>query len=120
MACLCMLTAVPVARAEQAEFAMTVAGCVGRFSAEVEHAWLLQGDQTSILERQREALLSILAAVEANVSQRALLLHRIDVKLAHAALLAASTFGRDKTRALWAQKQSHNYKDRCAGLILDG
>lgn len=109
----------PDAQADMADLATTMAGCAGRFSAELEHAWLMQDDRSEALEAQRESFVTILEAIMPVGSGREILAHRIDAKLAQARLLTIADFGADPTRTRWARQQSRYYKDRCASFLLD-
>ena len=107
------------ATANTPNLAITISGCAGRLSAELEHAWLMQDGQSTALEEQREHFTSILEAIAPVEWEEELLAHRIDAKQAHAQLLKLATFGGSANRAVWARKQSRYYKDHCTRLLLD-
>ncbi len=96
-----------------------MAGCAGRYSAEVEHAWLMQDTRSATVEKQRENFVALLDAMTTRTARQELLHHRIDAKHAQANLLKLATFGTNPIQAAWARQQSQYYKDRCASLLLD-
>ena len=72
------------------------AGCAGRFSAEMEHAWLMGNVEADLFEDRRRTFLSLMEAVMPANSAREVLRYRIENKMAHASLLTISTFGSDR------------------------
>ena len=103
----------------QTNFATTMAQCAGRYSAEVEHAWLMSDPESEVLSQQMENFSSILEAVIPADAGREMLVHRVDAKAAHAKLLSEATFGTDKARAAWAKKQAIHYRKACASYLLE-
>lgn len=97
-----------------------MAGCTGRFSAELEHAWLMQDRQREELEQQRENFIAILDAITPAASARTLLAHRVDAKQAQSVLLKLGEFATDPNQATWARQQARHYREQCASLLLDG
>lgn len=95
------------------------AGCVGRYSAMLEHAWLMQAPEAEEYERLRGAFLSLLDAV-GNTSSPDALNHRIEAKVAQATLLQQASFGTDAARSEWAQERSEEFLASCRYLLLDG
>ena len=55
LAGLCAVSLTAQARADPQRLALTMAGCIGRFSAEMEHAWLMQDARSAVLADQRKA-----------------------------------------------------------------
>ncbi|MEM9707402.1 MAG: hypothetical protein AAF871_01310 [Pseudomonadota bacterium] len=98
----------------------TFAACVGRYSAEVEHSWLLPRRDQSRYESQRSAFLSLLDAVTPDALRPATLNHRIDAKMAHAALLNSALFSLDARQAEWAQRRAAEEIQLCSMLLLEG
>lgn len=97
---------------------MVFAGCVGRMSAEMEHAWLLGQDGEEALER-RAVFLSLLEATSEPAQAREILAHRIASKMSQASLLTVATFGDDTERALRAAEVSQAQVAGCQRLLLD-
>ncbi len=97
---------------------MFMAGCAGLYSAEVEHAWLMQDPQSSALEDQRAEFVAILEALTPADAEAGVLAHRIETKKAHAQLLSLATFGADAHHAAWAKRQSQYLKANCAERLL--
>ena len=98
--------------------AQTFAGCVGRMSAEMEHAWLMQRD-AHLHSEQRLTFLSLLDATAPPGRARALLAHRVETKLAHAALLTLSDFSDDAEQAKGARIRASWHRAACQALLLD-
>ncbi|TCK99245.1 hypothetical protein BXY66_3746 [Shimia isoporae] len=98
---------------------MTFAGCTGRFSAEMEHSWLVADDRAEAFQSERQTFVSILEAAM-NTNHRAVLGHRIQTKHAHASLLAIASFSDDATRARTARLLANDYLEGCRSLILGG
>lgn len=95
------------------------AGCTGRYSAEMEHAWLVNDPRADELQSQRLTFLSLLEATVPMRERRATLNYRIDVKLAHSALLTTASFSEDASRAAKARTMADAYLLSCNRLLLD-
>jgi hypothetical protein len=95
------------------------AGCVGRLSAETEHAWLMGDPAAENLESQRATFISLLSAVTSQNEARRVLTYRIQVKMAHASLLTLATFGADEVRSARARVLAGQYLRSCQNLLLD-
>lgn len=93
--------------------------CVGRFSAEREHAWLMRRADADSLDAQRLTFLSLLDATLAEDSAQQSLSYRIEVKVAHAHLLSVASFGHDARRAEQARTLAATYLSGCQRLLLD-
>jgi len=104
--------------AASSDLTISMAGCAGRFSAELEHAWLMRDAQSAALEDQRAEFLAILDAITSPETKAAVLAHRIETKKAHAELLSLATFGSDVRRSAWAKRQSQHLKKSCAEKLL--
>lgn len=89
------------------------ATCTGRFSALVEHQWLVDGPASEISARQRDHLWALVETV-AGPQEATLALHwRIEAKVAHKALLERAWFAADKV----AENRSAQLLQGCAALI---
>ncbi|MEM1234801.1 MAG: hypothetical protein AAGH70_11815 [Pseudomonadota bacterium] len=97
---------------------MIFAGCVGRMSAEMEHAWLMGEDSDHAADR-RAVFLSLLEATMERDRARDLLAHRIAAKMSQAMLLTLSSFAEDESRAIRAQELSRMEVAACGRLLLD-
>ena len=105
VAVLALLTMTPGVRSDD-DLAMTVAGCVGRFSAEIEFAWLQSDPRSDALSRERARFLSVLDAVQPAGAHDAVMAYRVDAKYAHAALLRRVGFDRDPRQVEAARQRS--------------
>jgi len=99
--------------------ASVFAGCTGRISAEMEHAWLLSRDDADDLEGLRLQLVSLLEAITPPDEARQILHFRIEAKMAHAAMLTTATFGTDPRLVRMAQNQAAQRVRDCRNLLLD-
>jgi len=99
---------------------MVFGGCVGRFSAELEHAWLVGDPASQDIEATRATFISLLEATMPPDSGRYVLTHRLDHKIAQASLLTIATFSRDTDRARAALLSAKTYRRACERLLLDG
>lgn len=96
----------------------TFAGCVGRMSAEMEHAWLLAQEDAAHIAAERASFLSLLEAVSDQDDGRRLLAYRIETKMAHAALLTSAHFAQDIERAERAKQTAQKHLKTCRHLLL--
>ena len=94
------------------------AGCAGRFSAEMEHAWLMGDSESDALQAQRSAFVSLLEAATPEGQERSILSYRIDTKLAHASLLTLATFTDDEQQAQTARSLAQQHLAQCRTLLL--
>ncbi|WP_093324273.1 hypothetical protein [Shimia haliotis] len=97
----------------------TLAGCTGRFSAEMEHSWLIADSRADALQSERQTFASVLEAAILD-DHRAILGHRIETKQAHASLLTIASFSPDPNRARTARLLANDYLESCRSLILGG
>ncbi len=104
--------------AADSDIAFSFAECAGRFSAEMEHAWLLNDPAANAFEQDRASFVSLTDASLAPGQGRAILSHRIEVKLAHAALLQQSSFGTRPDRATMARRVADQHLSTCRTLLL--
>lgn len=123
--CLAALWAAQPARAlpaGPADRAVLFASCAGRYSAAMEHAWLMGKDDTAAQARRRQFLDLIdalrPAAFDAGLTGPALLDARITAKFAQARLLQLATFHTDAARKRRAQAASRRAMAPCAALLL--
>ena len=91
----------------------TIATCLGRFSAEVEHATLLGQDRAEIAAG-REVFLELYETV----GSRALLALRIRAKTEQARLLELAWFGTNARHADLALRKANAQISTCTGLLL--
>ncbi|MFY0632305.1 MAG: hypothetical protein JXQ91_00710 [Vannielia sp.] len=111
---LLLLLALP-ARAEPLE--MQFAACTGRFSALMEHQWLLPDPAVEQTTRRRAAMISLLEAVMPPDTGREVLARRIEAKYAQAVLLTRATFNDDPDDARWAATRAEAAIASCAALL---
>ena len=95
------------------------AACAGRFSAELEHTWLMNDDHTDQIAHRRAQFIDLLEATVPDDQRRHALHLRIDAKVAHASLLTAASFSRDPDRSRWAGQRAKSEIDYCAGFLLE-
>lgn len=116
----CGLVFALTAQQAQAEdpFLNTVAGCVGRLSAQMEHHWLFHDKPTAQIETQRAHMLDILEALTTHQNARSVLSTRIAAKLAHASLLTRAAFSHDPKSMAWARAQSDRQLALCSTITL--
>ena len=87
--------------------------CAGRYSALVEHQWLVDGPGSEVSAVQRDALLSLVGAVLPDDMAATAMGWRIEAKVAQRALLSRAHFGGDA----FAEKRSAQLLQACADLI---
>ena len=102
-----------------AEQLQIFATCTGRYSAIMEHEWLMGRDGTQARE-SRALFLSLLESVrdDAPLPGHRLLDLRLTAKHAFAALLRAADLGTDPVRARRARAVAHNQMGLCRALLL--
>ena len=96
----------------------TFATCVGRFSAQMEHEWLMHSDAADVTEQRRDAMDALLNAVMPADEARGVLARRIEAKFAHAALLQRSVFRGETEDAEWARSYAAALLDDCMSYLL--
>lgn len=94
--------------------------CTGRYSAEMEHAWLMSEADALPSEAKRAAFVQLLEAVAPVNSGPSVLNHRISAKVAHAALLARASFSGDPETKQSAQTQALAHLQACDRYLLQG
>ncbi len=95
------------------------ASCTGRFSAELEHAWLMQTADAEVLELRRAHFEEMLASVTKNEMRSSLLDQRIKAKSAHAHILSMAQFARDPDIVRWARHRAKVEIGYCESLLLE-
>ncbi|WP_299652956.1 hypothetical protein [uncultured Tateyamaria sp.] len=98
--------------------AFDFAGCAGRFSAEMEHAWLMNDPDARHHEEDRATFVTLTEASLAQQQGRAILSHRIEVKLAHSSLLQQATFDTRPRRADAARRMATQHLSACRTMLL--
>ena len=96
----------------QDDVARIFAICTGRFSAALEHAWLVGGEDIGLASQRRAAMLALLEAVAGADDVRMMAL-RLEAKAGQSALMSRASFARDKNAAL----RSAQLLQDCADLI---
>jgi hypothetical protein len=112
--------ALPLSAAERA---LAFAACAGRYSAEVEHDWLLPPGEDPATEARRDAFLALLDAVEPDaiadgVPPHLLMATRIEEKAAQAALLERAAFHTDPLAADAALAAAERRIATCGAWLL--
>lgn len=104
----------------QEGIAQTFAGCLGRTSAELEHAWLLGTPNADALQTQYIAFGDLLQASQPPDDARNILKYRIEVKMAHASLLTNASFEQNEKRAVRSRYLAARHMSACQTLLLSG
>ena len=120
LVCLCLALFLPATARTSENLFEVFAGCAGRLSAEMEHAWLMGDPEASTLEHQRLTFISLLEATQPEDAAHRALTHRIEHKMAQASLLTIATFGVDTRRARIAHAPALTFRHKCEPLLLDG
>ena len=109
--------ALPVTASERA---LTFAACAGRYSAEVEHRWLVAPSDSAGPAQRRDAFLSLLDAVapDAGLPGHRLMAARIEEKAMQAALLARATFHTDPSVAEAAGAAAGRRISACGAWLI--
>lgn len=115
------LTIVSVGAAEALDdLTREFAYCTGRYSAEMEHAWLMSDASAEVPEARRAAFVSLLEAVAPDGSGSSILNYRISAKVAHAALLVRASFSEDAQTQANAKAQARTHLEACDRFLLQG
>lgn len=102
------------------DLVLTFAGCTGRMSAEIEHAWLVSDPRADTFQSQRARFVSILDAILPAERAAEALHHRIEAKMAHRAILSDARFGTDPRRVRLAKRRAQTDVQICKTMLLDG
>lgn len=117
---LIVLIALPMqGRATEQPMMSTFATCAGRFSAELEHAWLLGDARADEIDHRRALFIDLLDATVTEDRRRHALHLRINAKVAHAQLLTEATFSEDVDRSDWAVHRAQSEISYCTGFLLE-
>ncbi|MGP6086609.1 hypothetical protein [Antarctobacter jejuensis] len=104
---------------EPRERTQIFASCLGRYSAIMEHNWLMGEDSAdAVSHREVFEMLLFDVAPASGLSGPEILDMRIRAKMAHAHLLQTSTFHRDPTRKQLATANLRRAIRPCEMLIL--
>ena len=116
---LVLLIVVPVSGwAMDRSLIATFASCAGRYSAELEHAWLMSNENSEEIAIDYHQFVDLLgAAVPPDQRKNALNL-RIHAKLAHSRLLSHATFTNDEEQARWAVRRARSEIAYCQSFLL--
>jgi len=106
-------------RATEDPLVSSFAVCAGRFSAELEHAWLVSDARADEIAHRRAQFIDLLIATVPDDQRRHALHLRIDAKVAHAQLLTVARFSRDADRSQWAVRRAESEIEYCTGLLLE-
>ncbi|WP_162183074.1 hypothetical protein [Pseudooceanicola atlanticus] len=93
------------------------AGCAGRFSAELEHRWLMSRDPGRARHR-RQAMVDLLDAVRPSDRGPEILARRLEAKHAQAQLLQRAEFSTDPAEARMARQRARRAVAGCEALLL--
>jgi len=96
----------------------TFATCTGRFSALMEHQWLMGSAEADRTQARRAAFEEVLLAAMPSDAGPEVLARRIEAKYALAQLLQRVTFGTDPKEADWAADRVRRAIAACDGLVL--
>lgn len=105
------------------ERALSFAACAGRYSAEVEHDWLLDPADSRVTEARRDGFLALLDAVVPDAVEDGMPPHlpmatRIEEKAAHTALLHRAAFHLDPLAADTARAAAERRIAACGAWLL--
>lgn len=106
-------------RAAEDPLVSSFAACAGRFSAELEHAWLMNDVRTDEIAHRRTQFIDLLEATVPDDRRRHALHLRINAKVAHSQLLTTASFSRFADRSKWAARRARAEINYCTGFLLD-
>ena len=95
------------------------ADCTGRYSAELEHAWLAQSADPEILESRRARFEDLLESVSSSATRKTLLDQRIRAKAAHTRILGIAFLAGNADRARWARRRAAVEIGYCESFLLE-
>ena len=117
---LAALPLVPAARANTgSDLVTTFAGCVGRFSALMEHQWLFSDPDAYQTEAERSAMIGLMEAILPAEEASQAMHVRLTSKVAHARLLRRAAFNADSEDATWAVARAEAEIGQCRALMLN-
>ncbi|WP_435259430.1 hypothetical protein ACSBLW_06570 [Thioclava sp. FR2] len=94
------------------------ASCAGRFSALMEHQWLVDGPESERTARMVANMSALVQAVLAEGQGRRALSWRIEAKAAQRALLMQADFGTEAPLRQRAQARAEVLLGACRALLL--
>lgn len=94
--------------------------CAGRYSAEMEHSWLIGDPSADEQAERRASFVALLEAIMPEESGPSVLDHRISAKVAHAALLARASFAEDTETRDQSRVRAARLIRSCDGFLLQG
>ncbi|WP_171133414.1 MULTISPECIES: hypothetical protein [unclassified Ruegeria] len=115
----CLCASAGMLRAQD-DLVKSFASCAGRYSAEMEHAWLINDPKAEDLELRRSGFVELLEATTTAANAQFVLHHRINTKHAHARLLQTASFHSDTDESVTARKLALRLLEQCELLILGG
>ncbi|WP_050528800.1 hypothetical protein [Pseudaestuariivita atlantica] len=120
---LCLASGVAALPQSADERVRAFADCAGRYSAEVEHVWLMGGPARDEIMQRRELFAELVQASlpmaeESGITGRQIIAWRVEAKLAHAALLQSATFAGDDAVSDRADRAARGFVTQCDRLIL--
>lgn len=111
------LCAIPTA-APALDLVRAFANCTGRYSATMEHQWLMDTASADRSQARRNMFADLLDAARAPDQGRQVLAWRIEAKVAQAALLTTATFGTHPDQKRAAAERAKAQIDMCDRLLL--
>ncbi|MEL6913119.1 MAG: hypothetical protein AAFP13_01330 [Pseudomonadota bacterium] len=108
----------PMQAAAMEPLHLLFAGCVGRYSAVIEHSWLV-GEDPGEEQAHRLTFLSLYEATVPAGAARDALHHRVASKMAQASLLTVATFHDDPARAAAARRAATAQIGACSRMLLE-
>lgn len=94
------------------------ATCVGRFSALMEHQWMVDGPGSEATAKLVASMGSLVQAITPEDQGRRVLAWRIDAKAAQRALLMQADFGTTPAQKAKAKARSETLIGSCRSLLL--
>ena len=113
------LFAQPLHASMALDYPKEFASCAGRYSAMMEHAWLIESPSAGDYERMRETFITLLEAIDGGPG-KVRLHRRVYAKFAQASLLHLATFSLEPEIAERAEEQVESHLAFCRGLVLGG
>jgi hypothetical protein len=95
------------------------ATCTGRYSAELEHAWLYGHEAPEEIGQRRQSFEHLLDAAMPDDQRASALDLRIQAKVAHAGLLSQAVLSDNADLSAWALRRARKEIAFCAGLLLE-
>lgn len=119
LALVCLLVSPGTGRAAPGDGSdplLLFAACAGRYSAEMEHRWLIGTDAAEVT-RTRATLIDLIDATISPGRGPEVLARRIEAKMAQASLLQRATFNRDAQDAARARRLAATALGHCRALM---